>query len=252
MEKTSEILNELKAISPLLANIDKKNVFEVPEDYFKLLDKKILTTVLLTDSKNNEIQKVPEGYFEGLSDKILSAIKKEDAKDEIRNNHPVLFSLKDKNTFTAPEHYFENFSDTILAKIKTKKAKIISINSFTRWQKYAAAAVIAGIITIGSFQILKKSGSDNAGQISFASANVPDYIKLSLQYKTPGQLDNGIASLSDADIINYLQQHGNVLDDDLISNNIDTTELPDATDYLINDSTLNNFLKMDNANVQVK
>jgi len=252
MEKTSEILNELQAISPFLANIDKINVFEVPEDYFQLLDKRITTTVFLTGNKKNETQKVPEGYFEGLSNKILSAIKNtEDAKEEIKNISPVLFSLKDKSTFTVPEHYFENLSNTIFTKIKVKKAKVISINSSKRWWKYAAAAAVAGIITIGSLQIFnKKSISDNADQIAFASANVPDYIKLSFQYKTPQQLDNGIASLSDADIVNYLQQHGNVLDDDLISNNIDTTELPDAVDYLINDNTLNNFLKMDNSKAQ--
>lgn len=250
MEKASEISNELQGISPFLANIDKINVFEVPEDYFKLLDERISTTVLLTGNKKNEIQKVPQGYFEGLSNKILSAIKNtEDAKGEIKNISPVLFSLKDKRTFTVPEHYFENFSDNVFKKIKPKKSKVISINRSTRWWRYAAAAVIAGIIIIGALQIFnKKSISDNAGQISLASANVPDYIKLSFQYKTPAQLDNGIASLSDGDIVNYLQQHGNVLDDDLISNNIDTTELPDAADYLINDSTLNNFLKMDNAN----
>lgn len=252
MEKTSEILHELQAISPFLANIDKINVFKVPEDYFQLLDKRITTTVFLTGNKKNETQKVPEGYFEGLSNKILSAIKNtEDAKEEIKNISPVLFSLKDKSTFTVPEHYFENLSNTIFTKIKVKKAKVISINSSKRWWKYAAAAAVAGIITIGSLQIFnKKSISDNADQIVFASANVPDYIKLSFQYKTPQQLDNGIASLSDADIVNYLQQHGNVLDDDLISNNIDTTELPDAVDYLINDNTLNNFLKMDNYKAQ--
>lgn len=252
MEKTSEILNELQAISPFLANIDKINVFKVPEDYFQLLDKRITTTVFLTRNKKNETQKVPEGYFEGLSNKILSTIKNtEDAKGEIKNISPVLFSLKDKSTFTVPEHYFENLSDTIFTKIRPKKAKVISINSSKRWWRYAVAAVVACIITIGSLQIFnKKSISDNGDQIAFASTNKPDYIKLSLQYKTPQQLNNGIASLSDADIVNYLQQHGNVLDDDLISNNIDTTELPDAADYLINDSTLDNFLKMDNAKAQ--
>ena len=259
MERTSEILNELQAISPFLANIDKKNVFEVPEDYFQLLDKRIITSVLLTANGKNEVQTVPEGYFEGLSNKILSAINNteyvegptDDAKLEIKNISPVLFSLKDKRTFTVPEHYFENFSDYVFTKIKPKKAKVVSINRSTRWWRYAAAAMIAGIIMIGALQLFnEKSSNDKGDKFSLASANVPDYIKLSFQYKTPQQLDNGIASLSDADIVNYLQQHGNVLDDDLISNIIDTTELPDAADYLINDNTLDNFLKTDSDKAQ--
>src|SRR6185437_2342754 len=225
MEKTSEILNELQAISPFLANIDKKNIFEVPENYFQFLDRRIITTVLLTANGKNEVQTVPKGYFEALSSKILLAIKKsenvdgrtDDAKDEIKNISPVLFSLKDKRTFTVPYRYFENFSDTIFTKLKPKKAKVISINRSARWWRYAAAVVIACIIMIGALQLFNEKSSGD--KFSLASANAPDYIKLSLQYKTPQQLNNGIASLSDADIVNYLQQHGNVLDDDLISNN---------------------------------
>ena len=45
--KSTEILNELKAISPLLAAMEKVNVFEVPEGYFTDLDQKILTTVFI-------------------------------------------------------------------------------------------------------------------------------------------------------------------------------------------------------------
>lgn len=252
MEKTSEILNELQAISPLLANIDKKNVYEVPEGYFKLLDKRITTTVLIYGDKRSETQRVPEGYFEGLSNKILSTIKNtEDPKEEIKDTSHFLFSLKDKNTFTVPDHYFENLSDNIFSKISTKKAKVVSINSNKRWWRYAAAAIIACIIMIGALQLFnEKSSSGKGDKFSLASANVPDYIKLSFQYKTPEQLKNGIASLSDADIVNYLEQHGNVLDDDSISSNIDTTGLPDATDYLINDNTLNNFLEIDSDKTQ--
>jgi len=259
MEKTSEILNELQAISPFLADIEKINVFEIPNDYFQLLDKRIITTVLLAGNGKNEVQKVPEGYFEGLSNKILSAIKNtkdaegetDDAKREIKYISPVLFSLKDRSIFTVPEHYFENLGSNVFTKIRAKKAKVIAINSRTRWWRYAAVAIIAGIIMIGALRLFnEKSSSDKGDKFSLALANVPDYIKLSFQYKTPEQLDNGIASLSDADIVKYLQQHGNVLDDDLIYNNIDTTELPDAADYLINDNTLNDFLKMDNTKAE--
>jgi hypothetical protein len=65
-------------------------------------------------------------------------------------------------------------------------------------------------------------------------------------------LENGIASLSDTDIVAYLEQHGDVLDDELISNSINADELPNAVDYLLNDNTLNNFLKMTNAQTQNK
>ena len=252
MENKSEILNELRMISPLLASIDKTNVFKTPDGYFDILDKRVTTNVLLNENKTYQIQEVPERYFDQLGIKILSKIKSsEDAKEEIQDISPILFSLRDRDTFAVPSGYFENLNSSVFNKIDNGKAKVVSITSGKKWWRYAAAAVVAGIIMISSLQLFnKKPTGDNGNKFASVPSNMPDYIKLSLQYNTPGQLEDGIASLSDADIVNYLEQHGNVLDDELITNSIDIKELPDAVDYLINDSTLNNFLKMTNTKAQ--
>ena len=73
--KSTEILTELKAISPLLAAMEKVNVFIVPDVYFSDLDKRILTTVFIYRDEKNNFQKVPEGYFDSLPGRILSKIK---------------------------------------------------------------------------------------------------------------------------------------------------------------------------------
>jgi hypothetical protein len=254
MKKKSEILDELQTISPFLANLDKTNVLRVDDDYFEALAKRIIINVLLDQNKKHELQHIPEGYFDGLSDKILSKIRNaETAKEEINNISPVLSSLKDKSVFTVPENYFKDLNNNVLIKINDKKAKVISINTGKNWWRYTAAALVVGVIMISSLLLFnKKTINDNDNKFSTASANMPDYIKLSFQYKTHEQLENGISSLSDADIVNFLQQHGNVLDDELITDNIDTKELPDAADYLINDNTLDNFLKMSNAKTENK
>lgn len=259
MEKGTEILNELQIISPYLAGIGKVNVFQVPEHYFEELPKKILTNTFLHNDEKNKDQKVPEGYFDRLSDKILLKIKKEDiqsAKEEIRNISPILYSLKEKNVFTVPHGYFQNLEDSIQAKLNSGKAKIIPLSSVKKWWKYAAAAVIAGVITVGSLQIFNnKPNGDDGNSVLTASMNLPEYIKLSFQYKTPEQLDQGIASLSDDEIASYLENHGNIMDDSMLENGIDTTGLPDTEEYLMNDNTLNNFLNSidstsSNTNVQ--
>jgi hypothetical protein len=259
MDESTEILNELKNISQLLAEMGKANVFKVPDNYFNELDKRVLTTVFLhQDGKNKDLQ-VPEGYFEGLSGKIISRIKNEEiesAEEEIKSISPVLFSLKNIEVLQAPLGYFENLGKGVMSKLEDKKAKVISLSAGRKWWKYAAAAVIAGGITIGSFQIYNNSNApDNNNQIITASADMPAYVRLSLKYNTPEQLNKGIASLSANEIADYLEKHGTIMDDELLTKGIDSTGLPAADDYLINDNTLENFLntidvKSSNENTQ--
>ncbi len=110
------------------------------------------------------------------------------------------------------------------------------------WLRYAAAAIIAGIITIGSLQIFHKP---NTGL-----ASLPDYVRASLKYKTTEDLDMGFTQLSDADIIKYLEKNGNVMDNELLTNDANVSEMPNATDYLSDENTLNNYLdKIDAENV---
>ena len=99
MDKQIEIITELKDISPLLASMEKVNVFQIPDGYFTDLNSKILTNIFLNQEEKNNSQKVPEGYFESLSDRILAKVKAEKietATEEIKELSPALFYLKDE------------------------------------------------------------------------------------------------------------------------------------------------------------
>lgn len=243
MKSSTEILNELNAISPALAEIDKVNVFSVPEGYFIGLEEKIATTVFLQQDKKTTFQKVPEGYFESLSSKILSKIKeKESAEEEIKSISPALHYLKEENVFDIPEGYFDELSSKILSRIKGEKTKIVSITSGRKWWKYAAAAVVAGIITIFSFIFFNNQNQD-AAKNNLASSGMPAYMQLAAQYKTTTEINQGIASLSDDEIAKYLEKNTNILDDEDLIKNTDTKELPTPDDYLIDDNALNNYLQ---------
>ena len=76
--------------------------------------------------------------------------------------------------------------------------------------------------------------------------NIPE-LKIASQYKTTEQLDKGIASLSDDEIAKYLEKNGNIMDEENISKNMDTTGLPSPEDYLIDENALNNYLNDVNA-----
>jgi hypothetical protein len=246
--KSTDILNELKTVSPFLATMEKVNVFQVPPDYFTDLDKKIFTSVFLNQAEKTKSQRVPEGYFDALSDRILSKIKKESpetAMEEIRQLSPALHYLKEENVFTVPENYFDNLSNRILHNIHHRNAKVVSINHVQKWWKYAAAAVIAGVVAISSLQIFNQK----TGKEKIAAS----YIQVAQQYKTPQKLDEGIASLSADEIAKYLEKTGTILDEDVLVKDTDTTNLPSTTDYLTNENALNNFLKSvnsQNANTQ--
>jgi hypothetical protein len=240
MEKSAEILNELKTLAPALAEVRNVNVFTVPEGYFKDLDKRILTIVFLQQDEKNYSQQVPEGYFNSLSDKILSRIKEtqQSAEEEIKELSPALHYLKQENVFTIPENYFDDLSDRIKEKVKPVPGKVISINRMQKWWKYAAAAIVAGIITVTSFEIYNNGGT---------GSKIPPYIQLSAKYKTAAQFEQGISSLSSDEIASYLEKNTTILDDESLINNTNTKELPAPDDYLINENTLENYLKTINA-----
>ena len=48
--------------------------------------------------------------------------------------------------------------------------------------------------------------------------------------------------MSDDDIIKYLEKNGNVMDNELLTNNTDVSEMPSQADYLTDENTLNTYL----------
>src|SRR5258708_39408230 len=114
MENSPEISNELMAISPLLAGLEKMNVFRVPEGYFNELQFRITNYAILNNTSPAEnlnkrnLQEVPSGYFETLSDSILAKVKAiypENAEEELTNISPILYGLKGENVLTVPAGY---------------------------------------------------------------------------------------------------------------------------------------------------
>ena len=76
MKLSPEIYDELNNISPLLAGIEKINVFSIPDGYFDLLSIDILKELNtnIPEFRNDKLT-VPEGYFESLSTNILNKIR---------------------------------------------------------------------------------------------------------------------------------------------------------------------------------
>ena len=127
MKNSPEILKELMDISPLLAGLEKVNVFTVPDGYFDELHLRITNYAILNNTSPVEninkrnLQQVPTGYFDTLSDSILAKVRviyPGSAEDELRKLSQLLYSLKGKNVFSVPVDYFDALVDAILAKMK--------------------------------------------------------------------------------------------------------------------------------------
>jgi hypothetical protein len=191
METRSTILSELKELSPAVANIGTGLPYQVPQGYFEGLASAILMRIkteslsakdeletispLLSGLSKKHPFEVPQGYFSELSENVVGGVKAIDfIKSELQGLSPLMESLRHRNVYQVPEGYFESLAGNILGNIKKRQpAKVVSMGR--RVMRYAAAAVVTGVIAIGAWmyfggngtttgtetaQILEKIGTD--------------------------------------------------------------------------------------------
>lgn len=199
MTNRTDILNELREISPLVAGIELVNVFSIPEGYFETLpeiiagrtDKPEGSAVLEKISRQMPLD-IPSGYFETLADTILAQVKEEhqvismetgksmpqdlpagyfenlasnilskihtveeNAKTEIESLSPIVAGISRKMPQSVPGGYFESLSDIISVNAEKKEAKVISLFQRKTWIRYAAAAIVVGVVALAAMMIFK-------------------------------------------------------------------------------------------------
>lgn len=245
MNNKKEILSELQGISPLLASISRAPVYALPEGYFDDLSGNISLKIeneVNKEFSKNQVQDVPEGYFEHLSGQILSKINSgevvaADEDTEIKA-YPVLASLKNKSSYLAPEGYFDQIGAHVMERVESKPAKVVP---FSRWWKYAAAAVVIGWVFLAAWPWLQgNSNQEPAVAMVQAHDNLP--LELASQFNTTEKIHEGIESLSDDAIAGYLADHGSILDNELLIKGMEVQGMPDAMDYILQDDALSNYL----------
>src|ERR1700753_973321 len=70
MQVKNDILEELQALSALVASISRETPYRVPEHYFSALSTLVLQRVIRPRTFS-----VPDGYFEGFAAQVLGRIK---------------------------------------------------------------------------------------------------------------------------------------------------------------------------------
>ncbi|HEY0433731.1 MAG TPA: hypothetical protein VGC95_07660 [Chitinophagaceae bacterium] len=167
--KEQDIIQELNNLGSIPGNI-----YTVPAGYFERFPGSVLERI---DGKRiNETPdrvlptatpyQVPVGYFDDLAERIMAHIRQhpdyQKCQEELAALSPMLSNLQKRPVYTVPEGYFENL--TVAGAPAKGAAKVISLSS-RKWIRYAAAAVVTGLIAVvGLLVYNNNSHSDPAGK----------------------------------------------------------------------------------------
>lgn len=160
----TEIREELKEIATTLAGIGNANCYRVPDHYFDDFASEVLSKIQLPATQMPFTQPSPS-YFEGLAGEIMSKIKsngiiveeKSEVEKELATISPLVAGIKKENVYTVPAHYFANFNVTIPT--PAQRTNVVGLHRPIRWMRYAAAAVVVGVVAVSGFFVFQSNNS---------------------------------------------------------------------------------------------
>jgi hypothetical protein len=190
MTQRANILNELKELDSLLATASSSTLYQVPAGYFDGLATDILNRIksleFIESISRTTPYVVPSGYFDGLEKKLMAGVLQSEnplsATEELESLSPLLSGLTKEMPYSVPENYFDTLKK--IDKEEKPKAKVITMGP-RKWLRYAAAAVVTGVIAIGALLFFQK---DNISPVNKSYA----WVKKSLNQVSTDDLDQFI------------------------------------------------------------
>ena len=289
METKTDILNELFSISPLIAGINRVNIFtvpqgyldsiigtvlaclqeentntdliyknpsaDIPKGYFDQLATSILNKIktgetaaeeisnlspFLHSIQNKNVFEVPDGYFESIDQLISIQLKTATPKEELKGLSPLLDTIQSKNVFEVPDEYFTGLAENILKKVQPPVAKVIVMHKRNLFIKYAVAAMMTGVLALGLYRYIDKPVSPVSQINTVATLDATVEKGKNMNDK---QFNEALENLTEADIAKYLEKNGDITDVAVLGNNIEESNLPSQEDYLLDEKTLEKYLK---------
>lgn len=245
-------LQEEKGIFPALKAFDKP---AIPPGYFDNLSSAVLDKIKLQQTADDElaeispmllaIQKVnvfnvPPGYFDGIDPVIADKITAVHTIDADNDKLPdLLQSIRKLNVFTIPVNYFADLPGAILQKLPRGSASVVAMPKRRSFLRYAAAAVIIGLVSFGIYMQSGKPG--NTGNNAALSALLDPSIEKGKNMDDQ-QYSEALKNLTEEDIAGYLEKNADLADVTALSNNLDDNYLPTEDDYLLDAKTLENYI----------
>ncbi len=219
-------------------NIRENKGFSVPEGYFEGLQHSILSEVKLTSYKDKSSFEVPEGYFDALEDSIRSQVKLDTLRETTTFSIPegyfenlherirtkiVESEWKEKVTdsgFAVPDGYFAQLTQEISAKTIKQEATPIRQLNLQKWIQYAAAACVATVLGIGSYNAVVNQTEPTA---ETQLASIPEE-----------EIIHYLASSTDSDDILYIMEYlYQPQDSEGVGSQIDDEDIEDYLNYML-------------------
>ena len=237
---------EEKPVADPVLTAGKSNTYQLPAGYFDQLAGNILSRIKEEEAgsqleepgfsadvwkqlgKKNPFS-VPEGYFEDFSHNIVAGAKAiEFVNEALENLSPLMTSLKTKQAYQVPDGYFETNAAAILKKLNHPGGKVISIGFGRKMMRYAAAALVAGVMVIAGYiytgkpdkavpaqgavpeEIAKASDQEIENFLNNNTASVADTSTIVIADDEMSDKDSKdlLANISDEELQRYLEQYG--------------------------------------------
>ena len=226
MKQNSNILQELKELGSSLAGLAAQNIYSVPDGYFEGLAGQVLNRIKAMEAANaaeelgylspilSNVSKklpytVPTGYFEGLEEKLMQTVRNssdyQTATEELETLSPLLSGLKKEMPYSVPQGYFETLAADINTQANETETKVVSISS-RKWFRYAAAAMVVGVIATLSFMLINQD-KVTADKDSYAwvkknikkvsTEKIEEFIQLTGEDKSIASIDTKIEDVKE-------------------------------------------------------
>jgi len=164
------IQDELNELNSGLNPAPGDNPFSVPEGYFEGLASSVLAKIkgevpvsaaeeiaqlspLLAGISRQLPYSVPDGYFQSN----LEGLKAFTTEDE---ESLVLSFVSKEMPYEVPRGYFANVPELVLEKVSARQGKVVHMGT-RKWMRFAAAAVVTGIVAVSGFFYFNNRGGSN-------------------------------------------------------------------------------------------
>jgi hypothetical protein len=158
-----DIIQELNDLGSSLPTARPENVYSVPEGYFDAFADRVQTLIWLSSLPKEDPYKVPQGYFDDLADHIMDGIRNHPdyrtSREELAAISPLLESLNKRPVYAVPQGYFENFRIATTPE-QHSDSRVVPLSK-RRWFRYAAAAVVTGIIALVGLTVYNNNKQTN-------------------------------------------------------------------------------------------
>lgn len=256
MKNSKEIANELKELAPKLASLEKVNFHSAPENYFvnfkiEMLDKVKVCGVTeelkavapeLAKLKKNALTEVPSNYFATFSADLLKKVRANEVADELKQIAPSLSQLEKENAFEVSANYFSGFPQKMMKRIALEE-KSKAKSETPKW----LTGLNSALENIAEIIFKPKYSFALAGVAATVVVGVMMFVKV----EQCNDLDCKMASLTDAEINNYLDNNTEAYSDEIFEAGTDDATPTNATSVQfenemlrdVSDADLNNALQ---------